>query len=186
MHASRLWQPNVWGLIILAGIGLLAGEPKNAAMEVTPVEETVTVIRERSLLHNNAVASSASGGALSVSQGFANRGTDLGGLLQEKADKTEQPNGTALYGFLLQPGERVLITKSGDNPGKVLMRFVEPLQPNAMTSMIQRVNRAPRPLRAHRVELENVLSEPFHMILLLYGEVGYPYALKIERHKTTK
>ncbi len=185
MWSVRSCQFLICAFLIPGQILIQGQDSKKSALQVTPVEDSATVITSKGLKSNPAVASASSGSQIMVAQGFpANPGGPLeGARYQEKVDKTEQPNGTEVYGFLLQPGERIIISKSGDSPSKVAMRISEPLTMNKMTPLVQRANRAARPVRCRRMDLQNVLSEPFHMILLLYGEVGYAYELKIDRSR---
>jgi hypothetical protein len=89
--------------------------------------------------------------------------------------------GLRLYSFTLKPNETIYFRSKGYPMGKIVMTFSLPKKMDEMYSKIKSINRIQFSVQRSRIELKNVLSEPFTCVLRLGGFCGYPYVLEIER-----
>jgi hypothetical protein len=89
--------------------------------------------------------------------------------------------GLRLYAFTLKPKEKIAFSCKGFPPGKIVMLFSLPKKTGEMFTKIKNINRIQFSLERSRIELQNVLAEPFTCVLRLNGCSGYPYTLEIVR-----
>ena len=89
-------------------------------------------------------------------------------------------NGLRIFAFTLQPRERLDLRLSCEHEA-IVMRILRPKVNDAMASAISAANFPPTSIRRSRLSIKNPTSGPYTVNLLLYGKVGYPYRLDIER-----
>lgn len=89
-------------------------------------------------------------------------------------------NGLRIFAFTLQPGETLALRLSCEHEA-IIMRILKPKANDAMASAISAANFPPTSIRRSRLSIQNPTNRPYTVNLLLYGKVGYPYRLNIER-----
>jgi hypothetical protein len=93
----------------------------------------------------------------------------------------ELPNGMRLYAFTLSAGEKLKIEMKSERHGKVILRFILPTKPDAMTAQIRKANFSPVSVRSSRIEIQNTTDAPYETVLLVYGQCGYTFKLELDR-----
>lgn len=97
-------------------------------------------------------------------------------------DAKERNNqGMRQYMFTLKPREEIDFRIKGVPPDKMSMSFGVPVTADPMVSYLRRINRTPKVARSTRLNFTNQLDAPYTFVLILSGNVGYPYRLEIAR-----
>ncbi len=89
-------------------------------------------------------------------------------------------NGLCVFAFTLQPREALDLRMSCENEA-IIMRILRPKANDAMAAAISAANFPPTSIRRSRLSIQNPTNRPYTVNLLLYGKVGFPYRLNIER-----
>ncbi|GEM_PF-2141593 len=164
------------------------------AMVVVPVAPDTLVLEEKSLLPLAALTSATlnqlSGDAIGDGQrGYNDASTNFqssGNVnrhLNNLGDDMDMPNAMRLYGFTLQPGEKLSLKMKSEHASKMWMKFAAPPQQDAMTSAFMSANRMPKPMRASRLSIRNTTNAPYKLVVQVYGDAGNAYRIDIVREK---
>lgn len=167
---------------------------RTPAMTVTPVGPEVKVLEEKTLIASALLASVTINQLNADIIGDGKReyndpatsfqaSGNVNRHLNNSGDDMDMPNAMRLYGFTLEPGEKLHLKMKSEHAGKMWMKIAPPPQQDAMASEILSANRMPKPMRATRLSLRNVTKEPYKLILQVYGEAGNAYRIDIERKK---
>jgi hypothetical protein len=92
----------------------------------------------------------------------------------------DSTNGLRIFAFTLQPHETLDLRLSCDHEA-IVMRILRPKANDAMAAAISAANFPPTTSRRTRLSVHNPTKAPYTVNLLLYGKVGHPYRLDIER-----
>ncbi len=151
-----------------------------AKNQMTPVGSEVRLIEEASLPAEASLqAQAVPRGSTAASQhGQANYGDDAG----------DKDNGMKLYRFLLAPGESFSTRILSDEATVVTQRFGLLSGPSftpasASQSQITRANRQSRQQRSTKIDFRNSEPRSFPLLLIVYGQVGHPYKIRITREQ---
>jgi len=162
-----------------------------SSRDFVPVADDVKVLKEETLPFDapmNANPTSgidASGASSNLSE--AVRGPEGATVAMDSYSASVQDanesgkKGLRLYSFTLKPNERIYFRTKGYPAGKIVMSFALPQKIDAMFEKMKSTNKIQLSTQSSRLELKNVLPEPYTFVLRLGGSTGYPYTLEIER-----
>jgi len=89
----------------------------------------------------------------------------------------QRANGIRAYAFVLQPGEELKVTMTSEDSALVL-QFLFPNVPNAMTPAVRAANQPPKAVRQGRIQIKNPTQEVQEAVLLVGGAVNHAFTLK--------
>ncbi len=155
------------------------------ARRVLFVKDSVRLIEMPSLQKDLASQGSYSIDAqFSSLDSFGARTKDDGHMAGDTAnsDFNEEPfTAMQVYGFKVQPGDTLKLELDSDTGSLMAMSFLQPKDATPMISQITRANALPRPVRRRHIDLKNITKEPYEAILILRGQMNYPYRLFVKR-----
>lgn len=153
--------------VILSNGWPQAALPPECATTIIQVPIETTLIEEKGLIANAAIAYSNE----SVAEA-------------EGLDRADLPNGARLYALIILPGETLEILRTTEHENSISMKIVPPSRTNALSRDIERVNRQPKAVRSKRISIKNYdKQDAYKIILQVFGRVGIPYSIKINRSK---
>ena len=189
MTALVLFASQPWGALSAQApppAPVPAATPAITATTIVGVPAETTVLEETTLLPVPALAQKNVNSVAFGSKPVAGVAGDARAMSQDttnSGDGMDQPNAFRLYGFTLEPGERLVLKLKSENSSKMWMKFMPPAQVTEMMGEIRAANRAPKPVRATRLTLNNITKDKYKVVMQLYGEAGYKYHIDIERTK---
>lgn len=170
----------VLGLVfLLSGVSAYSQAPSPAAPVETPgansrdildVPPGATLIEEKSLpldVSMNAPSAQATGGKSS------------GRGITDNLDQGRR--GMRLYQFTIAPKETLKLKLNAFPSDKIVMSFAPTVKPDELTPGIKRANQMPQVARRSSIELTNITSEPYPVVLRMIGVIDVPYKLEISR-----
>lgn len=89
--------------------------------------------------------------------------------------------GMRLYQFTVAPKETLRLKLSAFPSDKIVMSFAPPVKPDDLTPGIKRANQMPPVARRSAIELTNITSESYPVVLRMIGTIDVPYKLEISR-----
>lgn len=141
-------------ILVLGGIGANGQDPRIGGTGQAPELQITKVAREtREVAESSVLLSGLVGGG-------------------------QRANGMRAYAFQLLPGEELKIDLTSERSVLVL-QFLFPTPPNAMTPAIRAANQAPKPLRQSKIQIKNPTAEPQEAVLLVGGPVNHAFQLKL-------
>lgn len=140
--------------LLLGGAALGAQQPQIAGSGQSPELQITKVARETKELGEPTV----------VQSGLVSSG--------------QRANGIRAYAFDLQPGEELKVELQSEATALVL-QFLFPTPPNAMTPAVRAANQAPKALRQGKILIRNPTPQPQEAVLLVGGPVNHAYKLKV-------
>lgn len=145
-----------------------------------PVPAEVRLIEQDTLLHDGMLAT-ITGSAKDTAPRKETSETTGQQIYVGMPDMDESStNGLRIFAFTLQPVETLDLRLSCKQEA-IVMRILKPRANDAMARAIASANFPPTSTRRSRLSIQNSTNKPYTVNLLLYGKVGYPYRLDIER-----
>jgi hypothetical protein len=93
----------------------------------------------------------------------------------------DKANGACFYAFVLAPKEQLTVKLKGEDANHLGMIACRPAVADKMTSQFERSERVPKALRSSRFEMQNITSEPYTVVVMVYGTVNHWFKLTVER-----
>ncbi|WP_306599146.1 hypothetical protein [Geothrix sp. 21YS21S-2] len=131
---------------------------KAGARDILPVPPGITQITEKTLPEDTAIK----------------MGT-------QATDDTYHP-GMRVLSFLLAPGER-LAARQKLHLDLIQLSLAQSVQTGPMVDEVLKVNKIPAGFRARGLQIRNLSSEPYTLILRITGPCNTSYDLEIKRDK---
>ena len=173
-----------WGSLAAQTPPAAPAAPVITATTIVAVPAEATVLEEATLLMVPALASKLINSVVFGSPPAPGAPGDERAMSQDVTmsnDGVDQPNAFRLYGFTLEPGERLVLRLKAENSSKMWMKFMPPARITEMMGEIRAANRVAKPVRATRIALRNITKEKYKVVMQLYGEAGYKFHIDIER-----
>ncbi len=130
--------------------------PSSEGKTSVPVPDEVTLIEEKSLEFDATLGAPP----------------DPGG---------DPSNGVRFYSFVLKPKEKFEARLKAEVSNFVGMKALRPVKDDKMVTQFFRHDRMPRTLQSSRFDITNVTSEPYTLVLMVYGRINTWYKVEIHR-----
>lgn len=157
-----------------------AAKPRPDPRIAVPVPAEVRQIEQESLLLDGMLATSTGSSKDTAPRKELSEATGQWIFVGMPDTDEDSVNGLRIFAFTLQPRETLALRLSCEHEA-IIMRILRPKANDAMASAISAANFPPTSIRRSRLSIQNSTTRPYTVNLLLYGKVGYPYRLDIER-----
>lgn len=121
------------------------------AVSIKPVDRSVKQLEEKSVIQHNTI----------------------------NVEATEGVSGIRLYGFYLEPQERLEVRIKSEETALV-MSFLDTVKLSPMTRAVRAANTPPYMSRQSQIRIKNPADTPQRVVLQVGGPVNHAYTLTIE------